>query len=95
VMNDVASPNSATNAPVARSNANGDDAATSVGAAYGGDAPWWRSLKVPRVSLHDIPVWGLKVSKVRRREAPRARRPIHDDFPLELPRATRRERVTD
>ena len=26
---------------------------------------WWRDIKIPRVSLHDEPVWGVKVSKVR------------------------------
>ncbi|ABO96853.1 predicted protein [Ostreococcus lucimarinus CCE9901] len=62
-MSDIASPNSATKPSAARSNANGDDAATSAGAAQSGDAPWWRTIKVPRVSLHDVPVWGLKVSK--------------------------------
>ncbi len=31
----------------------------------GDSRPWWRSIKTPRVSLHDEPVWGVKVSKVR------------------------------
>jgi hypothetical protein len=103
-MSDIASPNSATKPSAARSNANGDDAATSAGAAQSGDAPWWRTIKVPRVSLHDVPVWGLKVSKVRddatRRDATR------DEFQLQFPRETRdarretrtnerRERTTD
>lgn len=42
-------------------NAAADDATSGPS----GDArPWWRDIKIPRVSLHDEPVWGVKVSKV-------------------------------
>ena len=35
--------------------------------------PWWRDVKLPRLSLHDSPVYGLKISKVRRAAASRTR----------------------
>lgn len=30
-----------------------------------GEDAWWKRVKTPRISLHDFPVWGVKVSKVR------------------------------
>ena len=105
-MSDIASPNSATKPSAARSNANGDDAATSAGAAQSGDAPWWRTIKVLRVSLHDVPVWGLKVSKVRDDATRRDARAMNFNFNSHARRETRdarretrtnerRERTTD
>ena len=97
-MSDIASPNSATKPSAARSNANGDDAATSAGAAQSGDAPWWRTIKVPRVSLHDVPVWGLKVSKVRDDATRHDARAMNFNFNSHARRETRdarRERTSD
>lgn len=41
--------------------------------ASSADRPWWRDLKLPRLSLHDKPVYGLKISKVRRAASSRTR----------------------
>ena len=51
-----------TSKPTRSVNAAADDATSGPS---GDSRPWWRSIKIPRVSLHDEPVWGVKVSKVR------------------------------
>ena len=51
-----------TSKPARPVNAAADDATSGPS---GDSRPWWRDIKIPRVSLHDEPVWGVKVSKVR------------------------------
>ena len=51
-----------TSKPTRSVNAAADDATSGPS---GDSRPWWRDIKIPRVSLHDEPVWGVKVSKVR------------------------------
>ena len=51
-----------TSKPTRSVNAAADDATSGPS---GDSRPWWRNIKIPRVSLHDEPVWGVKVSKVR------------------------------
>ena len=73
-------------------------ATAQAGAAQSGDAPWWRTIKVPRVSLHDVPVWGLKVSKVRDDATRRDARAMNFNFNSHARRETRdarRERTSD
>lgn len=38
---------------------------TNAPTAPKGEDAWWKRVKTPRISLHDFPVWGVKVSKVR------------------------------
>ncbi len=51
-----------TSKPTRSVNAAADDATSGPS---GDSRPWWRNIKIPRVSLPDEPVWGVKVSKVR------------------------------
>ena len=62
--NGVSSPASVTKASTPK-----PDAAKQSNEANASSRPWWRDIKQPRVSMHTDPVWGLKVSKVRRTRA--------------------------